>query len=77
MPSHSPELQLSRNSIRLLINEPIANRSFHNIDELELVLFQRCLVLLLLKGSLVFTGGQKPQLYHYGAAGIDIRVDRP
>jgi transposase len=39
-------IQLFRSSIRFLINEPIANRSFHNIDELELVLFQRCLVLL-------------------------------
>ncbi|MFH7029191.1 MAG: hypothetical protein ACHBN1_28310 [Heteroscytonema crispum UTEX LB 1556] len=29
-----------------LVNEPIANRSFQNLDELEEVLFQRCQVLL-------------------------------
>jgi hypothetical protein len=28
------------------INEPVANRSFQNFDELEEVLFQRCQVLL-------------------------------
>jgi hypothetical protein len=46
-----------------LINEPIANRSFHNIDELELVLFQRCQVLLkqpsLIKGITCFHGWPK------------------
>ena len=34
MPSHCPELQPAEH-LRSLINEPIANRSFHNIDELE------------------------------------------
>jgi hypothetical protein len=29
-----------------LVNEPIANRSFTNLDELEEVLFQRCQVLI-------------------------------
>jgi hypothetical protein len=29
-----------------LINEPIANKSFETLDELEEVLFQRCRVLL-------------------------------
>jgi transposase len=56
MPSHSPELQPAER-LWPLINEPIANRSFTNLDELEEVLFQRCQVLMeqssLIKG---FTG---------------------
>ena len=45
MPSHSPELQPTER-LWPLVNEPIANRSFQNLDELEEVLFQRCQVLL-------------------------------
>jgi len=45
MPSHSPELQPAER-LWPLINEPIANRSFTNLDELEEVLFQRCQVLM-------------------------------
>ncbi|MEG4801721.1 hypothetical protein QUB63_17705 [Microcoleus sp. ARI1-B5] len=60
MPSHSPELQLSQNVCGRKVNEPIANRSFKNIDELEFVLFQGCQVLMeepsLIKGITNFTG---------------------
>ena len=45
MPSHSPELQPAER-LWPLVNEPIANRSFQNLDELEEVLFQRCQALL-------------------------------
>jgi hypothetical protein len=45
MPSHSPELQPAER-LWPLVNEPIANRSFQNLDELEFALFQRCQVLL-------------------------------
>ena len=45
MPSHSPELQPAER-LWPLTNEPIANRTFVNLDELEEVLFQRCRVLL-------------------------------
>ena len=41
-----------------LVNEPIANRSFQNLDELEEVLFQRCQALVkqpsLIKGIACF-----------------------
>ena len=57
MPSHSPELQPAER-LWPLINEPIANRSFTNLDELEEVLFQRCQVLMeqssLIKGLTSF-----------------------
>jgi len=57
MPSHSPELQQAER-LWPLVNEPIANRSFQNLDELEEVLFQRCQVLLkqssLIKGITCF-----------------------
>jgi hypothetical protein len=57
MPSHSPELQPAER-LWPLINEPIANRSFENLDKLEEVLFQRCQVLLkqpsLIKGISCF-----------------------
>ena len=45
LPSHSPELQPAER-LWPLVNEPIANRSFKNLDELEEVLFQRCQILL-------------------------------
>jgi transposase len=45
IPSHSPELQPAE-LLWPLVNEPIANRSFKNLDELEEVLFQRCQVLI-------------------------------
>ncbi|QSJ19273.1 IS630 family transposase [Nostoc sp. UHCC 0702] len=45
MPSHSPELQPAER-LWPLTNEPIANRSFENLDELEEVLFHRCKQLL-------------------------------
>ena len=57
MPSHSPELQPAER-LWPLVNEPIANRSFQNLDELEEVLFQRCQALLkqpsLIKGIACF-----------------------
>jgi hypothetical protein len=57
MPSHSPELQPAER-LWPLINEPIANRSFENLDELEEVLFQSCQALLkqpsLIKGITCF-----------------------
>ncbi len=45
MPPYSPELQPAER-LWPLTNEPIANRTFESLDELEEVLFQRCLVLL-------------------------------
>jgi transposase len=45
MPSHSPELQPAER-LWPLTNEPIANRTFTSLDELEEVLFHRCRVLL-------------------------------
>ena len=45
MPSHSPELQPAER-LWPLANEPIANKTFPNLDELEEVLFQRCRLLL-------------------------------
>jgi hypothetical protein len=57
MPSHSPELQPAER-LWPLVNEPIANRSFQNLAQLEEVLFQRCQVLLkqssLIKGITCF-----------------------
>lgn len=46
MPSHSPELQPAER-LWPLINEPIANRLFETLNELEEVLFHRCRALLL------------------------------
>lgn len=40
MPSHSPELQPAER-LWPLTNEPIANRTFEDLDELEEVLFNR------------------------------------
>ncbi len=45
MPSHSPELQPAER-LWPLTNEPIANRSFNSLDELEDVLFHLAQVLL-------------------------------
>ena len=41
LPSHSPELQPAER-LWTLTNEPIANRSFESLDEVEEVLIQRC-----------------------------------
>jgi transposase len=41
LPSHSPELQPAER-LWTLTNEPIANRSFENLDEVEEILSQRC-----------------------------------
>lgn len=45
LPSHSPELQPAER-LWTLTNEPIANRSFKSLDELEELLFERCRRLL-------------------------------
>lgn len=45
LPSHSPELQPAER-LWTLTNEPIANRTFANLDELEEVLYSRCQYLL-------------------------------
>lgn len=45
MPPKSPELQPAER-LWPLTNEPIANRTFSSLDELEQVVFQRCRVLL-------------------------------
>lgn len=49
LPPHSPELQPAER-LWPLTNEPIANRSFSSLDELEEVLFERCRKLLNLPG---------------------------
>jgi transposase len=41
LPSHSPELQPAER-LWTLTNEPIANRSFESLDEVEEVLIKRC-----------------------------------
>jgi hypothetical protein len=41
LPSHSPELQPAER-LWSLVDEPIANRSFETLDDLEEVLFERC-----------------------------------
>lgn len=48
IPSHSPELQPAER-LWPLTNEPIANRIFSSLNELEAVLFERCQKLLNLK----------------------------
>lgn len=45
LPSHSPELQPAER-LWTLVDEPIANRSFERLDDLEEVLFGRCQSLL-------------------------------
>ena len=45
LPPHSPELQPAER-LWPLTNEPIVNKSFETMEELEEVLFQRCQVLL-------------------------------
>lgn len=45
LPSHSPELQPAER-LWTLTNEPIANRAFETLDELESVLYSRCQYLL-------------------------------
>lgn len=45
LPSHSPELQPAER-LWTLVDEPIANRSFETLQELEDVLFERCQSLL-------------------------------
>lgn len=44
LPSHSPELQPAER-LWPLTNEPLANRTFHDLDELEAVQSARCLTL--------------------------------
>jgi transposase len=44
LPPYSPELQLAER-LRPLTNEPLANRSFADLAELEAVQAQRCLAL--------------------------------
>ena len=45
LPSHSPELQPAER-LWTLVDEPIVNRSFETLDDLEEVLFRRCQSLL-------------------------------
>lgn len=45
LPSHSPELQPAER-LWTLVDQPIANRSFETLDDLEEVLFRRCQSLL-------------------------------
>jgi len=45
LPSHSPELQPAER-LWTLVDEPIANRSFETLDDLEEILFKRCQTLL-------------------------------
>ena len=45
LPSHSPELQPAER-LWTMVDEPIANRSFETLDDLEEVLFRRCQSLL-------------------------------
>ena len=45
LPSHSPELQPAER-LWPVVDEPIANRSFENLEQLEEVLYQRCQTLL-------------------------------
>jgi len=57
LPSHSPQLQPAER-LWPLTNEPIANRSFKSLDELENVIYERCKKLLdqkeLIKGLTQF-----------------------
>lgn len=48
LPSHSPQLQPAER-LWTLTNEPLANRSFSFLAQLEEVLFKRCQRLLTLK----------------------------
>ena len=41
LPSHSPELQPAER-LWTVVDEPIANRSFETLDDLEEVLFSHC-----------------------------------
>lgn len=45
LPSHSPELQPAER-LWTMVDEPIANQSFENLNDLEEVLFHRCKTLL-------------------------------
>lgn len=45
LPSHSPELQPAER-LWTLVNEPIANRTFKTLNDLEEILFHRCQTLL-------------------------------
>jgi hypothetical protein len=45
LPSHSPELQPAER-LWTLVDEPIANRAFKTLDDLESCLFERCQSLL-------------------------------
>lgn len=45
LPAHSPELQPAER-LWPLTNEAVANHSFETLEQLELVLFQRCRALL-------------------------------
>jgi len=59
--SHSPELQPAER-LWTMVDEPIANRTFETLDDLEEILFHRCQSLLqqqdLIQG-LTFIGGLK------------------
>ncbi len=45
LPPYSPELQPAER-LWLIVDEPLANRSFVNLEELETVLYERCQVIL-------------------------------
>lgn len=45
MPAYSPELQPAER-LWPIVDEPLANRSFVNLEELEQVLYERCQVIL-------------------------------
>lgn len=45
LPSHSPELQPAER-LWALVDEPLVNRAFETLDDLEEVLFHRCQSLL-------------------------------
>lgn len=45
LPSHSPELQPAER-LWHVVDEPIVNRSFETLDDLEAVLYRRCQFLL-------------------------------
>lgn len=45
LPTYSPELQPAER-LWPIVNEPLANRSFTNLEELEEILYARCQVIL-------------------------------
>lgn len=48
LPSHSPELQPAER-LWTLVNEPIVNRTFETLNDLEEIVFHRCQTLLQLQ----------------------------